>query len=199
MAKKTLTLIFFLYISGCTFVDHETIGLSYNLQANISKIPEVHNLKVSVQVINSSGLKGKNRNTIGFKGNGSEIYANDVEEVLRQALVMELEARGIKTNNDATAIISAEVISLWNNFIPGWFSGKSVAVLKMNISIKNINEAPVYSRLLIGEGVLEDIHITSGDNARIALNMAIENGMKLLFNEQPFISAIYDLSKHIND
>jgi uncharacterized lipoprotein len=194
MTKKLILLIFlFLCLSGCAIVSEEIINLSYTPQPEVSIIPDAGNVIISVKVINNTGGKGFYKNLVGYKGNAKGLFVNDVETIIRQAMEKELRSRGFTINNEAFFLIFAELTYLWNDFN----SGDAVAGLRMTISIKSKKGDTLFSRILIGEGVQPNILLTSGKNAELALNKALENGMKLLFNEQSFISALLEISKKI--
>jgi len=72
----------------------------------------------------------------------------------------------------------------------GFFAGDAVAELNMSVTMKAKNGDLLYSRQVIVQGVEQNVQLASGDNARIALNRALQNGVKVLFEDQAFLSAL---------
>lgn len=60
----------------------------------------------------------------------------------------------------------------------------------MSVSVKSIKGDLLYSRHIISQGIEPNTQLMSGENARLALNRALENGMKYLFEDQAFLSAL---------
>jgi len=65
----------------------------------------------------------------------------------------------------------------------------------MTISVKNKNGGILYARDIATQGVEPNTQLMTGNNARLALDRALENGMKLLFEDQAFIAALIETSK----
>ena len=70
------------------------------------------------------------------------------------------------------------------------WAGTAAAELDMNVMIKNNSGAILYSRIIEGQGTLPDIQLADGDNARIALEAALKDGMTTLFNDPDFTGTL---------
>jgi uncharacterized lipoprotein YajG len=152
---------------------------------------------VSVQV---SDQRQEKSNKVSSKKNGfgmetAPILANeDVTVTLRRAIEQELQSRGFSIGNEAFVSILADLTRFWNDHKTGFFSGDAVADLNMSILVKSKDGNLLYSRQILSQGVEPNTQLMTGNNARLALNRAIENGMKLLFEDHAFIAALIDVS-----
>jgi uncharacterized lipoprotein YajG len=192
MKKVLLVAVLSFWLAGCALTE-ERIDLTYALQPGVSAIPGANNVLVSVQV---NDQRQEKSNKVSSKKNGfgmemAPILANgDVTVTIRRAIEQELQSRGFSISNEAIVLIIADLTRFWNDHKIGFFAGDSVADLNMSISVKNNNGNLIYSRHITAQGVEPNIQLMGGNNARLALNRAIENGMKLLFEDQAFIAAL---------
>jgi uncharacterized lipoprotein YajG len=185
-----------LLLAGCALTT-DRIDLTYAPQPGVSTIPSAHNVIVSVKV---NDQRPEKNNRVSSKRNGfgmemAPILANeDVTVTLRQAIEQELQSRGFVIGNEALVSILADLTRFWNDHKTGLFAGDAVADLNMNISVKNKNGNLLYSRVIQAQGIEPNTQLMTGNNARLALNKAIVNGLKILFEDQAFISALLSVS-----
>ena len=197
MKNALLVTVLSLLLAGCALTT-ERIDLTYAPQPGVSTIPGANNVIVSVQV---NDQRQERSNKVSYKKNGfgmemAPILANeDVTVTLRRAIEQELQSRGFSIGNEALVSILADLTRFWNDHKTGFFAGDAVADLNMSILVKNKNGNLLYSRQILSQGVEPNTQLMSGNNARLALNRAIENGMKLLFEDHVFIAALIDVSK----
>lgn len=192
MKNALLGTVLSLCLAGCAFTT-EQIDLVYAPLPEVSTPPGTNNVVVRVQVNDQRPDKSKK---VSSKKNGygmetAPILANEeVTATLRGAIEQELRARGFSIGNEALVLINAEVTRFWNDHKKGFFSGTAVADLNMSIMVKNKNGNLLYSRQVIAQGVEPGIQLANGENARLALTRAMENGMKLLFEDPAFLAAL---------
>lgn len=122
------------------------------------------------------------------------IATEDVAVTIRRAIEQELQARGFKIGTDALVQISADLIRFYNDHKVGFLSGDAVADLNMAVVVKSKEGGQLYSRQIIAQGLEPNTQLMTGDNAKLALNRALENGMKMLFEDQEFLSALLEAS-----
>lgn len=119
------------------------------------------------------------------------IATEDVAITVRKAIEQELRTRGFQLGSDAALVqISADLTRFYNDHKTGFFAGDAVADLNMSIAVKSKKGDLLYTRQVIAQGIEPNTQLMSGENARLALNRALENGMKYLFNDQAFLSAL---------
>ncbi|WP_018150357.1 YajG family lipoprotein [Leeia oryzae] len=184
-------------LSGCALTT-DRIELSYTPQPGITPIEGANKVSVSVQVNDMRQDKTKvSSKKNGFGMEMAPILAiEDVTVTVRNAIEQELKARGFQPgNNTALVQILADLTRFYNDHKTGFFAGDAVADLNMSVLVKATDGKLLYSRQLMAQGLEPNIQLMTGNNARLALNRALENGMKSLFSDQAFITALLSASK----
>lgn len=184
-------------LSGCALTT-EQIELNYTQQAGVTRIAGAENVSVKVQVTDQRQDKSK----VSSKKNGygmemAPITASeDVALTIRKAIEKELLSRGFQPGSDASLVnIFADVTRFYNDHKMGFFAGDAVADLNMSATVKAKNGALLYSKQIVTQGKEANTQLASGNNAKIALERALENGMKILFEDQAFIAALLSPQK----
>lgn len=183
-------------LGGCAFTKEE-IELTYNQPAGVSHVAGASQVAVNVQVTDQRPDKSK----VSSKKNGygMELAAitatEDVAVTIRKAIEQELQARGFQLGSDAAQVkITSEVTRFYNDHKPGFFSGDAVADLIMGVSVNGQHGKQLYSRQIVAQGIEPNTQLATGNNARKALDRALENGMKMLFEDKDFLSALVQSS-----
>ena len=179
-------------LSGCALTT-EQIELNYSQQAGVAKVAGAENVSVNVQVADQRLDKSK----VSSKKNGFGMEmapitaAEDVAVTVRKAIEKELQARGFQLGSDTALVkVAADVTRFYNDHKMGFFAGDAVADLNMSVTVKSQNGALLFSKQIIAQGMEKNTQLATGNNARLALDRALENGMKMLFEDQAFISAL---------
>ena len=179
-------------LSGCALTT-DRIELHYNLQQSVSKIPGASNVSVNVQVADQRQDKSKvSSKKNGFGMEMAPILAiEDVTVTVRRAIEQELQARGFQLGADTALVqIAAELTRFYNDHKTGFFAGDAVADLNMSVTVKSKKGDLLYSRQVVAQGIEPNTQLMSGANAKLALDRALANGMKVLFEDQAFLSAL---------
>ena len=180
-----------LTLSACALTT-DRIDLQYSPQSNVGVIPGARNIVVVVRVTDQRQDKSK----IGSKKNGYGMElapilpAEDVALTIQTAMTRELRASGFQLGSNGMVEVSAEITRFANDFKMGLFAGDAVADLIMGVSVRSPRRNQIYSRQILSQGVEPNIQIATGDNAKLALDRALQNAMQLLFEDQSFISAL---------
>jgi len=184
--------IVFFTLTGCALTT-ETIELRYKQPQGVAKVSGASDVSVKVAVIDQR----QDKTTVSSKKNGYGmemapiLAAEDVATTVRKAIESELQARGFTLGSDAALVlISADLSRFYNDHKTGFFSGDSVADLNMLVSLKSKSGSILYTRMIIAQGIEPKIQLMSGENARLALDRALENAMKTLFDDSAFIAAM---------
>lgn len=179
-------------LSGCALTT-EQVELNYVQQADAARIAGAENVSVNVQVTDQRLDKSK----ISSKKNGYGMEmapitaAEDVAVTVRKAIEKELQARGFQLGSEAALVkIAADLTRFYNDHKMGFFAGDAVADLNMSVIVKSNSGALLYSKQIVAQGMEKNTQLASGKNARIALERALENGMKTLFEDRAFVSAL---------
>lgn len=190
--KKVVFLLMGLgLLSGCA-VTTEQIILHYEPQKNVAKIEKADSVSVDVVVKDDRpDMSRVSRKKNGFGMEMASITATeDVTVTIRKAIEQELVQRGFNVEKSANVSITAELTRFYNDFKLGFFAGDAVADLNMSVDVYDKNNSSIYTRKVVVQGIEKNIQLMTGDNARLALNDAIKNGMELLFEDKTFISAL---------
>lgn len=179
-------------LSGCALTT-EQVELNYVQQAGVARIAGAENVSVNVQVTDQRLDKSK----VSSKKNGYGMEmapitaAEDVAVTVRKAIEKELQTRGFQLGPEAALVrIAADLTRFYNDHKTGFFAGDAVADLNMSIIVKSNSGALLYSRQIVAQGMEKNTQLASGNNAKIALERALENGMKMLFEDRSFVSAL---------
>ena len=179
-------------LSGCALTT-EQIELNYTPQAGVAKVAGAENVSVNVQVADQRLDKSK----VSSKKNGFGMEmapitaAEDVAVTVRKAIEKELQARGFQLGSDAALVkVAADVTRFYNDHKMGFFAGDAVADLNLSVTVKSQKGALLYSKQIIAQGMEKNTQLATGNNARLALDRALENGMKMLFEDPAFVSAL---------
>jgi uncharacterized lipoprotein len=179
-------------LSGCALTT-EQIALNYTQQAGVARVAGAENVSVNVQVVDQR----LDRSKVSSKKNGYGMEmapitaAEDVAITVRKAFEKELQARGFQVGSDAALVrIAADLTRFYNDHKMGFFAGDAVADLNMSVNVKAASGAVLFSRQIIAQGMEKNTQLASGNNARIALERALENGMRTLFDDRAFMAAL---------
>lgn len=183
-------------LSGCALTT-DRIELQYNQQQGVSQISGANNVSINVQVTDQRQDKSKvSSKKNGFGMEMAPILASeDVAITVSRAIEQELRARGFQLGSDAALVqIVADLTRFYNDHKTGFFAGDAVADLNMSVTVKSKKGDLLYTRQVIAQGIEPNTQLMSGENARLALNRVLENGMNSLFEDQAFLSALVALS-----
>jgi uncharacterized lipoprotein len=188
-----LTIFVLLFgLSGCALTT-DYVALTYTQQQSVTTIDGASNVKVNVQVIDQRQDKSK----VGSKKNGygmemAPILATeDVAITISRAIGQELVARGFTlTADSSTILVNGEIIRFSNDFKMGFFAGDAITDLTIVVSVKSPKGEVQYFKNITAQGIEPNIQLATGENAKLALNRALENGIKILFEDQAFLSSL---------
>lgn len=179
-------------LSGCAFTT-DRIELNYVKQQEVARIPGADSIAVNVQINDQRQDKSKvSSKKNGFGMETAPILAiEDVTITIKRAMEQELQSRGFKVGPQESMVqLKADLVRFYNDHKTGFFAGDSVAELNLNVNVMTKDGKSAYSRNIAAQGMEPNIQIMSGDNAKLALDRALANGMKILFEDQDFISAL---------
>ena len=189
--KPTLFVLFAVLASGCAFTE-DHVHLAYTREAAPVRVSgaEAVTAKVSVRDVRND----TSRVSVKKNGFGAEMAAiradNSLADLVRVAVEDELRARGFQLGEVAPMLIEVEVTRLWNDFKMGYFAGDARADFQLAVQVKNPQGAIVFVHNYSVTGAEENVQLASGTNAELALNRALEKGIRGLFADPAFLSAM---------
>ena len=190
--KNILLILILISLTGCAFTS-ESVDISYLPKAGVSPIKEADSVIVGLSLFDDRQDKS---NKVSSKKNGfgvetAPILANeDINVTFRKILEQELIARGFKIGSPAGVYVDVNLLKFWNDFKLGFFAGDAVAELNMSILVKGTNGKASYSKIITAEGMESNIQLMTGDNAKLALDRALANGMNQLLDDPMFFQRL---------
>ena len=181
-----------LSFTGCALTT-DRIELQYQQQQGVTQIPGANNISVAIKISDLRQDKSKVSNK--KNGYGMEmapiLATEDVTVTVQSAIEQELRARGFQLDADAARVqIAAGLARFYSDHKMGFFAGDAIADLNISVTVKSKNGDSLYSRQIVAQGIEPNTQLASGENARLALNRALENGMRMLFEDQAFLAAL---------
>ncbi len=190
-----LVLLFDFSVSGCALTK-EYITVDYTPQKNIEPIRGAENIHLKVNVNDGRSMRDK----VCYKKNGygmelGEIISNnDVVQLVSDSIKTELTNRGFIVN-DGDIIINIELIKFFNDFKMGFFAGDASAEVLMGSQVKLSNGNIIYNKIITGNYVEQNIQLSTGNNAKLALEGALKDAVSKLVNDSEFIIALMGTKK----
>ncbi len=194
---STITFLFVVFsFTGCALTT-DRIELQYKQQQGVTQIPGANNISVAVKI--SDHRQDKSKVSSKKNGYGMEmapiLAVEDITVTIQRAIEQELLARGFQLDAGAARVqIAADLTRFYNDHKMGFFAGDAIADLNMSVIVKSKNGDQLYSRKIVVQGIEPNTQLAGGENARLALNKALENGMKVLFEDQVFLTALMSAS-----
>lgn len=146
---------------------------------------------VSLSVIDARPRK----NQISHKMNGYGmetapiVSSQDIPSLFRMAIADELRVRGYEVT-DSDLEIGCEVQEFYNSWRAHLLSGDAIANVRMVIKIRDAEGRYLFSEMITGSAEKTGIQLTSGANAKAALDLAFRDCMQRLFARKDFYDAI---------
>ena len=181
--------------SGCALTK-DYVVLSYDPQTNVEKIKEADTVKVKVEISDVRAIKDKvssKKNSYGMEM-APIIAQNDVADTLKKAIEVELKNRGFDLG-EGLVLVFAELSKYYNDFKTGFWSGRAVAEVVMNVQVKKPDKTILYSKMIAGDNS-HTVQLASGKNAKITLDGALRDAISKLFNDTSFVDSLFKASKN---
>ncbi len=190
-------------VAGCaTWIIREERITLYHTQLKVNTIPEAANIVVAVQVNDKrdylapgisrkwgKAVVGYGRNGLGEETYPDIIVTRPVEQTIRQAVESELKARGFRVADDANLQIVIDINTFFNDYKVGFLRSDAVADLDMHVKMLSNGENR-FSRQIAAQGRTAWAATMGSRDAEAALNMALDNGIDALFDDDAFIAAL---------
>jgi uncharacterized lipoprotein YajG len=197
MNQQGLKLIILLILSlaavlsnGCA-LSKDYVTLSYDPQKDVSKVEGADGIEVKVKVLDMRTTGDKvsaKKNAYGMEM-APIIAKNDVADTVARAIESELANRGFGLA-EGTVLVAVELSKFYNDFRIGLLSVSAVAEVIMNVQVKDASGNIVFMKGITGEGTNTGVQITSGKNAKEALDAALKDAVSRLVNDTSFIDSL---------
>lgn len=190
-------------LAGCELLQVDRITLQHTQQKGIGVVPGAANISVVVKandkrdyLAHSISRKwGKAVVGYGKNGLGEETYPDiivtePVELTLKRSIEDELKASGFHVDQNAKFVIEIDINTFFNDYKVGFILSDSVADFNMDVKVLSNKGHILYSRRIAEQGHKVWASTMSGEDAKIALNRALDNGINTLFSDGTFLSAL---------
>jgi len=189
--KTLLSGLVVISLSGCALTT-ESVDIKYISQSNIVSIPDAKQVTINVRVhdirLDKSKISSKKN---GYGMETAPILANDkVEVTVTHAIEKELISRGFRLSSNAQVHINADISQFYADHKMGFLSGDTIADFDMITVVQTNTGQQVYSKRIKVQGIEKDIQLMDGENAALALNLALKSGIKMLFDDSRFIASL---------
>jgi uncharacterized lipoprotein YajG len=179
-------------LTGCG-VKKDYITINYTPFSGVQRISGAEAVTVKVLAVDER----KNKEDVGKKGYeydflGAIIVQNDITDTVSRAIQSELQSRGFSLGEGSVVILS-QITRFYNEF--KGFPEKAVSEVTMNIQVKNKSGSIVFTKVVSGEGVNSDVLLRTGENAKVALDAALKDAIRQLFDDDAFFTALYKASQ----
>jgi len=181
-------IVLVLLTSGCAFTV-DRIDLAYKAQENVQRMDSASGIAVEV-IVKDVRPQTDRVSAKGVATQAAPIVSNqDVAKVVKEAIEAELSQRGY-TVSPGNVRISCDLSNFWTKWQMGFWSGKAHGSCQLLVKVKDQKGTIVFSEIVNGESTKGGIQITSGRNAKEALELALQDAMKKLFQMPDFFDAI---------
>jgi uncharacterized lipoprotein len=185
--SKILSLLLFAHLLAGCGVTTDRIKLDYVVRGGRDKAPGAADVKVDVKIADQRS----ERDVIGRKsdGLGAIVATNDVVELVRHAILTELELRGFARGNEV--IVTGELSKFYNRFDSGLWTADSIAEFVLSIQIKGKEGNILFAKSIVAQGLEPNVQLAAGHNAKASMEDALAKAMAQLFQDPAFIPAVF--------
>lgn len=187
---STLLLSAVLGLPGCMYIP-ESVQISYQPTqsshtnvANSGKKVRVFvadNRRDGKQVSYKKGQYGVELASINLKG--------DLSGEIENAITIELSQLGYAIG-EGDVSIEVEIQRFYSDFKQGFLKSRGVAELFLGVHVKKEDGTILFSKNIIGMGENGDVWIQNGNNAKIALESALNDAIHKLIKDPFFIQTL---------
>ena len=178
-------------VSACA-LSEDTISLQYRPMIGVSEVAGAKSVGVVVSVTDARS-DHRDRVSVKKNGYGMEMAAirsdRDVSGIVKDAIEVELRARGFRVGQ-GKGEAKVDLITFYNDFKTGFFSGDALADVNFNVKIMNAAGAIIYSKRISSQGKVANIQLASGSNAKEALENGLQTAIANLMSDPEFIAAV---------
>ena len=175
-------------LSGCAFTP-DRINLKYVPQSNVQVTDAARGVRVNVTVKDVRTQTDR----VGAKGVANQAAAiisnQEVTGLVKRAIDAELSQRGY-TLAPGNVLIACDLSNFSTTWQVGFWSGSAHGSCQLSVKIKDKEGELVFSEIVTGEATKKGIQVTSGDNAKVVLERALQDAMKKLFEMPDFFRSI---------
>jgi uncharacterized lipoprotein YajG len=153
--------------------------------------------QVAVRVVVRDMRRDRARVSVKKNGYGMEmapiVSATDVAAFVRANVALELARRGF-TVGQTGLVVNVDLRKYFNDFKTGFWSGDALAEVIFDVSAFQMGPEgegpPIFLGHFEGAGENNGVQISSGENAKVALDAAFTDAMRMMFSDRRFLAAL---------
>ena len=173
----------------------DTLVPEYQPQAWATRVNGAE--QVAVRVVVRDMRKDRARVSVKKNGYGMEmapiVSATDIAAFVRANVALELARRGF-TVGQTGLVVDVDLRKYFNDFKSGFFSGDALAEVIFDVTAFQMGPEgegpPIFLGHFEGAGANNGVQISSGDNAKVALDAAFTDAMRMMFSDRRFLAAL---------
>jgi uncharacterized lipoprotein YajG len=154
--------------------------------------------QVAVRVAVRDMRRDRMRVSVKKNGYGMEmapiVSAMDVAGFIRANVALELARRGFTVVEQTGLVINIDLRKYFNDFKIGFLSGDATAEVIFDVTAFQLGPdgegPPLFIGHFEGAGENNGIQLCSGENAKVALDAALTDAMRLMFSDRRFFAAL---------
>ena len=181
---------------GACALTTDTIVPGYQPQPWARKIGGAE--QVAVRVAVRDMRRDRARVSVKKNGYGMEmapiVSAMDVAGFIRANVALELARRGFPVVEQTGLVVNVDLRKYFNDFKIGFMSGDATAEVIFDVTAYQTGPSgdgpPLFLGHFEGSGENSGIQLCSGDNAKVALDAALTDAMRLMFSDRRFFAAL---------
>lgn len=179
-----------LFLSGCVHTV-DAITLKHKPLNSIMKVDNAHTKKITVKVMDERSDKTKVGTKVDGAGNPAAaiVSTEDVAFFMKKGIEAELVERGFLLADSSSTVIDVKIQQLMSSFDLGFLRLDSKATVKMDILITT-GSGKTYRTHIEADGGEKFIQVVGGSNAQIALEMAVDNALQMMFSDEKLLEAL---------
>jgi len=177
-------------MSGCAATtDH--IELGYSLQSVGSQVAGASQVHMQVKVEDRRPSQEVGHKINGYGVEMAPIVTDqNIGDLVEQAVEKELRSRGFAVGTPGPTLLLIQLDRFTSSFQMGVFSGSATADVAMDVMIKNVAGKDTFKTWIMAKGENPSLQLATGDNAKVALDQALQNALAKLFGDQKFLDAL---------
>jgi uncharacterized lipoprotein YajG len=190
--KNLLSLFAVAFLASACALTTDGIDVPYQTLGTATPVAGASMASVSV-VAHDGRTVYQDRVSTKKNGYGMEMAPilanNDIPQTVGMTVEQELKAQGFQIG-PGHAVLSVDVIRIYNDFKIGFFSGDAIADVEIHVTVRDPANSIVFVADYEGAGNEADVLMASGSNARAALIKAFQNTLNTLVSDHGLQAAI---------
>ncbi|HVA79199.1 MAG TPA: YajG family lipoprotein [Candidatus Binataceae bacterium] len=186
-----------LAVSACAPVSSNPVTLEYTPPNFLTPAPGAEG--VAIRIVVDDLRSDKTRLGDVLDNSGATIApilaAGSVTDTIAQAIASGLGTRGFNVTPAAPAVVRVDLTRFDCTFQSGMLSGSASARMTMNVQVIAPDGKPVYAAAFSGEGDNGGFEDSSSDNAKPALDRALNDAVNRLIGDPGFVAALERASR----